>query len=240
MTLPRIVAHRGSSARYPENSWAAFEGAVADRADAVECDVQATRDGILVIRHDLALNGRLVAELDAAEIDIEQPGLVRLADLLAWARRVDIDLLIELKDPDAAAPLAEMIAASPWKSRIVVGGFHGPVLAAVKSKAAGVRTSLMMGSVVSPDDLVGLARAYCADGVHPCWEARAPRPHRLLDAAAVGRLRDAGLFLTLWHEEREDELRALIGLAPDAICSNTPAKLRRILEAHVAKQPLHR
>ena len=50
--------------------------------------------------------------------------------------------------------------------------------------------------------------------------------------AAIDRLRDAALALTLWHEEREDELRALVALEPDAICTNTPAVLRRIVDAH--------
>ena len=60
MTRPRVIAHRGSSAAHAENSWAAFEAAVADGADAIECDVQATRDGVLVMRHDLMLGKRPV------------------------------------------------------------------------------------------------------------------------------------------------------------------------------------
>ena len=90
----------------------------------------------------------------------------------------------------------------------------------------------MIGSVMLPDDLVFLAKTYRADGVHLCWESRAARPHRLLDKAAIDRLRDALLVLTLWHEEREDELQALVALGPDAICTNTPAALRRIVDAH--------
>src|SRR5205814_7752984 len=55
LTKPQVVAHRGSSAAHEENSWAAFEAAVTDGADVIECDVQGTRDGVLVIRHDLAI-----------------------------------------------------------------------------------------------------------------------------------------------------------------------------------------
>jgi glycerophosphoryl diester phosphodiesterase len=72
--------------------------------------------------------------------------------------------------------------------------------------------------------------------VHLCWEARAPRPHGLLDAGLIERLRRAGLAITLWHEEREDELRALVALEPDGICTNTPAALRRIVDAHRARR----
>ena len=230
MTRPRVVAHRGSSATHAENSWAAFDAAVADGADAIECDVQATRDGVLVIRHDLMLGQRLVAQCSVAEIEAARPGLVRLADLLAWAPRSDIGLLIELKDPDVALPVGALVAASRGRDRITIGSFHGPALAALKRGSPDIRTSLMMGSVLAPADLVRLARAYRADGVHPCWEHRAPYPHRLLDAAAVALLRQSGLNITLWHEERESELRALVELGPDAICTDEPALLRRIVE----------
>ena len=104
----------------------------------------------------------------------------------------------------------------------------------MKQTNPGLRTSFMVGSVVTADDLVYLAASYRADGVHPCWEGRAARPHRLLDAAFVERLRRAGLAITLWHEEREEELRALVALRPDAICTNTPAVLRAIVDAQSA------
>ena len=54
--------------------------------------------------------------------------------------------------------------------------------------------------------------------------------HRQPAAAAVARVREAGLTLTLWHEERESELQALVALGPDAICTDEPALLRRIVD----------
>jgi glycerophosphoryl diester phosphodiesterase len=88
----------------------------------------------------------------------------------------------------------------------------------------------MMGSVAAPEDLARLAKVYRADGVHPCWEARSPHPHRLLDTVAIKLLHNAGLTIIVWHEERESELRALVALRPDAICTNIPAMLRRIVD----------
>lgn len=230
MTGMQVVAHRGSSALYAENSWAAFNAAVADGADAIECDVQGTLDGVLVIRHDLAVGQKLVAQCTAAEIESLEPDLVRLTDLLDWAPSTGIDLLIEVKDPAFAEPVGDVIVAGSWRERTVVGGFHGPALAAVKSRTPSIATSLMVGTVIGPYDLERLAKTYKADGVHLCWEARSPHPHRLLDATTVARLHKARLAVTLWHEEREDELRALVALRPDAICTNTPAILRRIVD----------
>ena len=231
MTRPQVIAHRGSSAAHKENSWAAFEAAVVERADVIECDVQGTRDGVLVIRHDLAIGRRLIAECTASEIAALAPDLVRFTDLLLWAKRANIGLLVELKDPDIAVATALMVAASPWREHIVIGGFHGPALATIKAHTPEVKTSLMIGSVFAAADLIRLARTYRADGVHPCWESRSPYPHQLLDAAAITLLREAGLAITLWHEEREDELRALVALGADAICTDEPARLRRIVDA---------
>src|SRR5437773_3628726 len=234
MSKPQVVAHRGSSARYADNSWPAFEAAAADGADAIECDVQTTRDGVIVVRHDIAIDGRLVADLRFAELTASAPATVVFADLLSFAERRPIDLLVEIKDPEAAAVVARMIASSRRRDRIVVGSFHGPALATIKASAPGVRTSFMMGSVAGAEELIRLATAFRADGVHLCWETRAARPHRLLDRVTIDRLRRAGLAITLWHEEREDELRAMVALEPDAICTDTPAVLRRIVDAHCA------
>ena len=236
MTVPQVIAHRGSSAAHPDNSWAAFEAAVVEGADVIECDVQATRDGVLVIRHDLALGDRLVRDLSAAELEAAEPDVIRLAELLAWAEQRRIGLLVEVKEPDATHAVGAMVAASAARGRIVIGGFHGPVLAQLKTALPRVRTSFMMGSVMAAEELLRIATAYRLDGVHLCWEARAPRPHGLLDAGLIQRLRRAGLAITLWHEEREDELRALVALEPDGICTNTPAALRRIVDAHRARR----
>lgn len=50
MTL--VVAHRGSSAEHAEHTLTAYEKAVDQGADALECDVRLTRDGVLVCVHD--------------------------------------------------------------------------------------------------------------------------------------------------------------------------------------------
>ena len=49
---PFVVAHRGASADRPEHTLAAYELALREGADGVECDVRLTRDGHLVCVHD--------------------------------------------------------------------------------------------------------------------------------------------------------------------------------------------
>lgn len=71
MTL--VVAHRGSSGAHPEHTLAAYQRAIAEGADALECDVRMTRDGVLVCVHDRRVdrtsNGRgAVSALELAQL----------------------------------------------------------------------------------------------------------------------------------------------------------------------------
>lgn len=52
---PLTIAHRGASAEAPENTLAAVRRAVALGADAIELDVQRSRDGALIVMHDATL-----------------------------------------------------------------------------------------------------------------------------------------------------------------------------------------
>lgn len=53
--VPQIIAHRGASATYPEHTRAAYVEALAQGADGLECDVQLTADGRVVLWHDATL-----------------------------------------------------------------------------------------------------------------------------------------------------------------------------------------
>ena len=53
--MPRVIAHRGDSHNYPENTLPAFRSAVEMGIDVVETDIHITKDGVLVIWHDPTL-----------------------------------------------------------------------------------------------------------------------------------------------------------------------------------------
>jgi glycerophosphoryl diester phosphodiesterase len=56
---PLIIAHRGSSATAPENTFRAFLEAEEAGADVIELDVRMTRDGELVVFRREGPGGRL-------------------------------------------------------------------------------------------------------------------------------------------------------------------------------------
>ncbi|MEU5691014.1 glycerophosphodiester phosphodiesterase family protein [Actinosynnema sp. NPDC020468] len=53
---PEVVAHRGASTAEPEHTLAAYQRAIAEGADGLECDVRLTRDGHLVCVHDRTID----------------------------------------------------------------------------------------------------------------------------------------------------------------------------------------
>ena len=110
----QVIGHRGAAALAPENTWIGFDRALALGVDAIETDVQATSDGVLVLIHDLRLDRTtdgqgLVAEtpwsvvggLDAGSwFDPQYSGArVPLLDetLARYGRRTHIAL--EIKQP---------------------------------------------------------------------------------------------------------------------------------------------
>ena len=71
--MTRIIAHRGNSSEAPENTTASFESAIGAGATLLECDVQMTADGHIVVIHDPTLErtgGRAgdVRSLSLAEV----------------------------------------------------------------------------------------------------------------------------------------------------------------------------
>ncbi len=77
----RVIGHRGAAALAPENTWASFDAALRVGVDAVETDVRATRDGVLVLLHDAALD----RTTDGTGLVHETPwSVVRALDAGAW------------------------------------------------------------------------------------------------------------------------------------------------------------
>ncbi|MDF1605806.1 glycerophosphodiester phosphodiesterase family protein [Nocardioides sp. YIM 152315] len=108
-STPDIIGHRGYPAKAVENSIAGLRRAARAGADMVETDIQETRDGGLVVMHDVGL-GRLtqsdenVYELTEAEVTsltLRQDGrtasIPTLVEFVRQADRLGVRLLVEVK-----------------------------------------------------------------------------------------------------------------------------------------------
>lgn len=99
---PLVIAHRGASGLAPENTVAAFELAIALKADGVEMDVQLSADGRPVVIHDASVDRTTngagpVSRHTAAQFQSLDAGswferrLIKSPRLRAMARRVSAE-----------------------------------------------------------------------------------------------------------------------------------------------------
>ena len=110
-----VAAHRGWSARYPENTMAAFRAALSLGVDQIETDIRVTKDGTLVLMHDEAVDRttdgtglvreKTFAELRALDAGIRKgpafagervPTLIELMELIRDEKTLTMDF--ELKE----------------------------------------------------------------------------------------------------------------------------------------------
>jgi glycerophosphoryl diester phosphodiesterase len=73
-----LQGHRGARGLAPENTLAAFQKALELGVDTIECDMAITRDGVVVIHHDLWLNPDTTRGPDGKWLDKRGPAISEL------------------------------------------------------------------------------------------------------------------------------------------------------------------
>ncbi len=233
------IAHRGASAYEPENTLRAFERAIELGATMIELDVHLSRDGHPIVVHDPDLSrttdgtGR-VGDLTLAQIqrfDAGRGERVPTLDQAIEVVRGRAQLYIELKGQQTPAAVVACLRRQNFVEQAIAGSFYPWLPQKVKFLEPAIRTSVLIAGRDREVDFIGWALAIGADYVHPCWERGSPAPHKLLTPELIAAIRGHGLGIILWHEERPEELRELVKLDVDGICTNTPDVLAAILEA---------
>jgi glycerophosphoryl diester phosphodiesterase len=67
-----VTAHRGNSGEYPENTLSAFESAILLGADWIELDVLRTKDGYVVVSHDVSTKNIAGVDMDISNSTLEE------------------------------------------------------------------------------------------------------------------------------------------------------------------------
>lgn len=229
-----VVAHRGLSAGFPENTLAAFRNAIDGGVDAIELDLRRTADGEIVVLHDETvdrttdgrgpLSGMTLQELrmlDAGRHAGEQFAGERVPtyqDVLDLTRASGVGLLLDIKESDRASHerIVSLTARHDATGRVIVGARSIADLQAFRALSPGIRA---LGFV--PD--VGSIEAFAAAGVDiirlwPEWIAA--------DSGLVGRVHALGkpVWVTAGMMPRDD-LQSLIGRGVDGILTDLPEVL---------------
>jgi len=189
-----VVAHRGASARAPENTMEAFRLGVEDGADGIELDVHLTKDGQLAVIHDDTLDrttdrtgavrdqtmdeireadaGYNFSRADDAGFPFRGKGLTvpTLDEVLAWLPD-DIALVIEIKAAAAADAVVDAVRDHPVHAggRLAVISFDEAAIERVRELDPGIRTGYLLVPTQPIEPALVWATEHGHTGVFP-WE----------------------------------------------------------------------
>jgi len=235
LPTPHAFAHRGGAGHFPENTWRAFEHAVALGYPYLETDAHATSDGVLVAFHDKTLDRATdrtgaIASLTAAEVAAARVGgtdqIPLLADLLgAWPR---LRFNIDVKDAPAARPLAELISRTAAWDRVCITSFSGARLRATRRL---LDRPVCMAA--SPAGAAALRSPVPATALAPRFAARwvrcAQLPARMATAPVIARAHAAGLQVHVWTVNDRRQMESLLDLGVDGLMTDQTELLRDVL-----------
>lgn len=225
----RIYAHRGASAELPENTMAAFRRAVALGVDALELDLHATRDGVLVAAHDP--DGRRTAGVAARLCDLtydealawDLGGGERLPRFEEVVRAFALPLNVDLKRDIADATVA-LLRRLGAEERVCLASFQGSTMRRVRALGYGGPTALSRAEAITALCVPATFRR----GSFRCRATRAQLPLSLARRWVVARMKALGLAVDFWTVDDPALARRLVALGADGIMTNDP---RRIVPA---------
>lgn len=233
---PLVVAHRGASRRFPENTVAAFRGAAALGADWVELDVRRTADRRLVVHHDadIAVDDEDVArvlrhplvELGRDELPESVPDLT---DALAACEHLGVNVEIKSSkddpdyDPDYWICEAVVAALDGWdRARMLVTSFDLRAIDRVRLLDPTVPTGLLTVGMSDAASLVARIAARGHVALNP-WSST-------VTTELVGTVHDAGLAVNVWTVDDPERIAELAAMGVDGIITNVPDVARSVLD----------
>lgn len=244
---PLVIAHRGDSAKLPENTAIAIRSAVAVKADLIEFDVRETADGKLVLFHDADLK-----RFDGTKTPFESLGFQQARQLdvgtwfdregkrfsderpptLAEAIRLCVDgesrALVERKSGPASA-YVEIIRAMEVEDQVVVQAFDWKFLEDFRRLAPEIPIGALGSKEIDSDRLRQLK------SLAPKWVGW---NQKYLAASDIERFHDLGFRVAVWTVNDLARLRRFAGWGVDAVITDRPAEARETLKGGAtADQP---
>ena len=240
---PYLLAHRGASGYAPENTFAAFDRAIAQRADGLETDVRASKDGRLVLMHDARVDRTTdgegeVAELTLAELEKLDAGTPynprfageRVPRLEAFLERYGdrLPLCLEVKAPGIEEQLVRLV-----RERGLLTGMP-PAEASSREQLAlppvmftsfdfdsclalkKAAPEAMVGFLTATADETTVARVKKAGLEQICPRADGCTPD------TVGLAKDRGLSVRAWGVRDREALRQAISAGVDGVTCDWP------------------
>ncbi len=253
--LPRVVAHRGDSINYPENTLPAFISAAEMGIDVIETDVHLTKDKHLVIWHDPTLerntDGKGTLEshtleelkaLDAGYTFTKDNGktfpfrgkgiqLCTLDEALKACpdERFNIDL--KSQESDIVDIFIKVIRENRAEKRVCGASFHLDNLKKLRRLAPDITTSVTTLEVIPlllKEKLHILPKEFRRKLIFQVPEAQ--YHIRVITKHFIDEMHKRGAVVMVWTVNDEDDMRRLFTLGVDTIMTDNPRLVIKVAE----------
>jgi glycerophosphoryl diester phosphodiesterase len=246
---PRLFAHRGASARAPENTLEAFRLAREQGAAYLELDVHLCADSELVVIHDSSVSrttgrrGR-VENMSLAEIrkldagfrftmdhgrtfpyrgrGLRVPTLGEVLDAFA-----EMWITVEIKEthPGVAEVLARVLRAHRAEERVIVASHEHELLAAFRTASPSVATSFSKDEV---REFLLRLRGGSMGGYRPPGVAfQVPEYkglRRVVSKSVIEAVHGFGVEVHVWTVNEPVHIARLLSWGVDGIMTDDPAR----------------
>lgn len=230
---PEIIAHRGASREYPENTLSAFARALELGVDGIELDVHGTHDGVVVVHHDKYLHalepaGTLQLRRQISDVTHEELNSLALADGVTIptlhevlnlveqgnAAGTKVTVYVEVKGSNIEQLVADVLSEHPMIDT-PVHSFDHRIPVNVRSMSPGLSIGLLSASY--PLDV----RSILVPAAAEAWWQDAD----LIDEQLVRDVHAAGARLIAWTVNDVDRALQLAHWGVDGLCTDAPAQL---------------
>jgi glycerophosphoryl diester phosphodiesterase len=238
-----IIAHRGASADFPENTLPAFAAGVDAGADLVELDYRHAADGMPVVLHDETLDrttdacallggeklpvaARTLADLQRLDAGtwfaprFAGTRLPTLAQALEVIQSGSVTL-IERKAGDAKT-CVELLRRLGLIERVVVQAFDWDYLRDCRRLAPELALVALGEKELTP---ARAAEAADLGALGVGWNAKTLTP------AEIALAHERGLRVWSWTVDDPARARELVAAGVNGLITNRPAEIRRIVES---------
>jgi glycerophosphoryl diester phosphodiesterase len=234
-TRPLLIGHRGYPARFPENTLAAFKGAIEAGCDMIELDVTLTKDRKVVVIHDDTLDRTTTGKGPVKDRSFEEvrrldagswfdgrfsgervPELSAVLDLTAGRCMLNIEIKTSAFEAGCPADAVErqvvnLVKAGGAMDRVIVSSFDRRILqriAAIDDPPA----IAYISDHGADRKLLELLLAMKAFSWHPRF--------KILTRDQVDRLHAAGLKVFPWTINTREEAQRILSLGVDGLICN--------------------
>lgn len=253
--VPKVLAHRGDSIFFPENTMPAFLSAESLGVDVIETDVHISADNRVVIWHDDSLErvsnykGKIneftyeqLKQIDpgynftrdnGASYPFRNKGLqiIELQELLERLPNMRFNIDLKTLSTELVKKTIEILKATSSIERVCIGSFHNENIKLIRELCPNIITSFSPGEIKKYIIQHKLRLFW----LHKNFKAKSfmvPERHgkiNIVTKSFIKAIHKKGLYIHVWTINNEKEMRRLLDLGVDGIFTDHPKRLINLI-----------